>query len=172
MFSFFFWYFPFMLLDFPVNPDVFFTFVLFFLAVPCVSFFLGFLFLRAVLGRGVAVRGVILKNKKAGGGLRGRRCALPRRCIGCCCICSCCISCFVLPFFSLFLCFLFLRAVLGRGVAVRGVILKNKKAGGGLGGRAQRLPHKCIGCCCICSCCMSCFVLPFFSLFLWEEVWR
>ena len=52
---------------------------------------------------------------------------------GCCCMCSCCISCFVLPFFSLFLCFLFLRAVLGRGVAVRGVILKNKKAGGGLG---------------------------------------
>ena len=42
VFSFFFWYFPFMLLDFPVNSDVFFTFVLFFLAVPCVSYFLGF----------------------------------------------------------------------------------------------------------------------------------
>ena len=28
---------------------------------------------------------------------------------------------------------MFLRTVLGRGVAVRGVILKNKKAGGGLG---------------------------------------
>ena len=101
-FPFFFWYFPFILLDFPVNSDVFFTFVLFFLAVPCVSYFLGFcsfhfatffvttnetwvllhlfvlhvlfcssvfflvllfFFLRAVLGRGVAVRGVILKNK-------------------------------------------------------------------------------------------------------------
>ena len=94
VFSFFFWYFPFILLDFPVNSDVFFTFVLFFLAVPCVSYFFGFLFLRAVLGRGVAVRGVILKNKKAGGG-----CALPPRCIGCCCICSCCMSCSVLPFF-------------------------------------------------------------------------
>ena len=100
VFSFFFGYFPFILLDFPVNSDVFFTFVLFFLAVPCVSYFFGFLFLRAVLGRGVAVRGVILKNKKAGGGLGGRRCGLPPRCIGCCCICSCCISCFVLPFFS------------------------------------------------------------------------
>ena len=100
VFSFFFWYFPFILLDFPVNSDVFFTFVLFFLAVPCVSYFFGFLFLRAVLGRGVAVRGVILKNKKAGGGLGGRAQRLPPRCIGCCCICSCCISCFVLPFFS------------------------------------------------------------------------
>ena len=112
MVSFFFWYFPFILLDFPVNSDVFFTFVLFFLAVPCVSYFFGFLFLRAVLGRGVAVRGVILKNKKAGGGLGGRAQRLPPRCIGCCCICSCCISCFVLPFFSLFLCFLFLRVFL------------------------------------------------------------
>ena len=45
MFSFFFWYVPFILLDFPVNSDVFFTFVLFFLAVPCVSYFFGFLFL-------------------------------------------------------------------------------------------------------------------------------
>ena len=42
VFSFFFWYFPFILLDFPVNSDVFFTFVLFFLAVPCVSYFFGF----------------------------------------------------------------------------------------------------------------------------------
>ena len=42
VFSFFFWYFPFILLDFSVNSDVFFTFVLFFLAVPCVSFFFGF----------------------------------------------------------------------------------------------------------------------------------
>ena len=42
MFSFFFWYFPFILLDFPVNSDVFFTFVLVFLAVPCVSYFFGF----------------------------------------------------------------------------------------------------------------------------------
>ena len=91
--------------------------------------------------RGVAVRGVILKNKKAGGGLGGRAQRLPPRCIGCCCICSCCISCFVLPFFSLFLCFLFLRAVLGRGVAVRGVILKNKKAGGGWGEGAAPPPQ-------------------------------
>ena len=42
VFSFFFWYFPFILLDFPVNSHVFFTFVLFFLAVPCVSYFFGF----------------------------------------------------------------------------------------------------------------------------------
>ena len=41
-FPFFFWYFPFILLDFPVNSDVFFTFVLVFLAVPCVSYFFGF----------------------------------------------------------------------------------------------------------------------------------
>ena len=33
----------------------------------------------------------------------------------------------------------FFFVLMGRGVAVRGVILKNKKAGGGLGGRAQRL---------------------------------
>ena len=112
VFSFFFWYFPFILLDFPVNSGVFFTFVLFFLAVPCVSYFFVFLFLRAVLGRGVAVRGVILKHKKAGGGLGGRAQRLPPRCIGCCCICSCCISCFVLPFFSLFLCFLVFRVFL------------------------------------------------------------
>ena len=109
------------------------------------------------------MRGVILKYKKAGGGLGGRAQRLPPRCIGCCCICSCCMSCFVLPFFSLFLCFLFLRAVLGSGVAVRGVILKNKKAGGGLGGRAQRVPPRCIGCCCICSCCMSCCVLHYLA---------
>ena len=110
----FFWYFPFILLDFPVNSDVFFTFVLFFLAVPCVSFFFVFLFLRAVLGRGVAVRGVILKNKKAGGGLGGGRSASPPDAFGCCCICSCCISCFVLPFFpnSYVLCFLVLRVFL------------------------------------------------------------
>ena len=88
-----------------MNSDAFFTFVLFFLAVPCVSYFFVFLFRRAVLGRGVAVRGVILKNKKAGGGLGGRAQRLSPRCIGCCCICSCCMSCFVLPFFSLFLCF-------------------------------------------------------------------
>ena len=114
---------------------------MFCLVFPFFSLFLCFLFLRTVLGRGVAVRGVILKNKKAGGGLGGRAQRLPPRCIGCCCICSCCISCFVLPFFSLFLCFLFLRTVLGRGVAVRGVILKHKKAGGGLGGRAQQVTN-------------------------------
>ena len=44
VFSFFFWYFPFILLDFPVNSDAFFTFVLFFLAVPCVSYFFVFCF--------------------------------------------------------------------------------------------------------------------------------
>ena len=50
VFSFFFWYFPFILLDFPVNSDAFFTFVLFFLAAPCVSFFFCFvvLFLEEV----------------------------------------------------------------------------------------------------------------------------
>ena len=45
VFSFFSWYFPFILVDFPVNSDVFFTFVLFFLSVPCVSYFFWFLFL-------------------------------------------------------------------------------------------------------------------------------
>ena len=40
VFSFFFWYVPFILLDFPVSSDVFFTFVLFFLS--CVSNFFGF----------------------------------------------------------------------------------------------------------------------------------
>ena len=175
VFSFFFWYFPFMLLDFPVSSGVFFTFVLFFLAVPCVSYFFGFLFLRAVLGRGVAVRGVILKNKKAGGGLGGRRCAPPPQ------MHWVLLHLFVLHFlfcssvfFLILMSYVFWFFVCSwkRGVAVRGVILKNKKAGGGLGGRVQRLPPKCIGCCCICSCCMSCCVLPFFSLFLWEEVWR
>ena len=165
VFSFFFWYFPFILLDFPVNSDVFFTFVLFFLAVPCVSFFFGFLFLRAVLGRGVAVRGVILKNKKAGGGL-GEGAAPPPQ------MHWVLLHLFVLHFlfcssvfFLILMSYVFCFFVCSwkRGVAVRGVILKNKKAGGGLGGRAQRLHPKCIGCCCICSCCMSCFVLPFFS---------
>ena len=165
VFSFFFWYFPFILLDFPVNSDVFFTFVLFFLAVPCVSYFFGFLFLRAVLGRGVAVRGVILKNKKAGGGLGGRAQRLPPDALG---VVAFVRVAFLVLFFRFFLIlmsyvFWFFVCSWKRGVAVRGVILKNKKAGGGLGGRAQRLPPRCIGCCCICSCCISCFVLPFFS---------
>ena len=101
VFSFFFWYFPFILLDFPVNSDVFFTFVLFFLAVPCVSYFFGFLFLRAVLGRGVAVRGVILKNKKAGGGLGGGRSASPPDALGVVAFVR--VACLVL-FFRFFLC--------------------------------------------------------------------
>ena len=122
-------------------------------------------FFLVLMGRGVAVRGISLKIKKLEGGW-GEGAAPPPRCIGCCCICSCCISCFVLPFFFLILMsyvFWFFVCSWKRGVAVRGVILKNKKAGGGLGGRAQRLPPRCIGCCCICSCCISCFVLPFFS---------
>ena len=44
----------------------------------------------------------------------------------------------------------FLRDVLGSNVAVRGGNLKEKKAGGVLGGRAQRLPPRCIGCLCMC----------------------
>ena len=36
--------------------------------------------------------------------------------------------------------------VLGRCLAVRGGNLKKKEAGGGLGGRSQRLPSRCIGC--------------------------
>ena len=91
-----------------------------------------------------------------------------------------CMFCLVFPFFSLFLCFLFLRTVLGRGVAVRGVILKNKKAGGGLGGGRSASPPDALGVVAFvrfaflvlffrffpCS-----YVFCFFVLFL-EEVWR
>ena len=91
VFSFFFWYFPVILLDFPVNSDVFFTFVLFLLAVPCVSYF--FVFVPFILLHSLS---------------------LPMK-HGCCCICSCCMSCFVLPFFpcSYVFCFfvLFLEEV-------------------------------------------------------------
>ena len=137
---------------------------MFCLVFPFFSLFLCFLFLRTVLGRGVAVRGVILKNKKAGGGVGGEGAAPPPQMhwvllhlFG---------LHFLVLFFRFFPCsyvFCVLRTVLGRGVAVRGVILKHRKAGGGLGGRAQRLPPRCIGCCRICSCCMSCSVLLYLA---------
>ena len=64
--------------------------------------------------------------------------------------------------FSLFLCFLFLRAVLGRGVAVRGVILKNKKAGGGLGGGRSASPPNALG---LVAFVRVAFLVLFFSFF-------
>ena len=123
MFSFFFWYFPVILLDCPVNSDVFFTFVLFLLAVPCVSYF--FVFVPFILLHSLSLA---MKH-------------------GCCCICSCCMSCFVLPFFSLFLCFLFLRAVLGRGVAVKKEesSLNIKKLEGDWGGGRSASPPDALG---------------------------
>ena len=122
-------------------------------------------FFLVLMGRGVAVRGVSLKIKKLEGGW-GEGAAPPPQ------MHWVLLHLFVLHFlfcssvfFLILMSYVFWFFVCSwkRGVAVRGVILKNKKAGGGLGGRAQRLPPRCIGCCCICSCCISCFVLPFFS---------
>ena len=101
------------------------------------------------------------------------------RCIGCLCIFVFCsvifcgegaapppqmhwVSLHVL-FFCCHFCLLlllvfFLPHVLGSNVAVRGGNLKQKKAGGGLGGRAQCLPPRCIGCLCMC-----CFFSSFLS---------
>ena len=112
--------------------------------IPSSNVFLCFFLLLAVLGRGVAVRGVILKDEKAGGGLGGRAQRLPPRCIGCCCICSMHVlfcSSFFIPSSNVFLCFFLLLAVLGRGVAVRGVILKDKKNWRGVGGGATPQMH-------------------------------
>ena len=50
--------------------------------LPFFSLFLCFLFLRAVLGRGVAVRGVILKIKKLEGDWGGGRSACPPNALG------------------------------------------------------------------------------------------
>ena len=121
-------------------------------------------FFLVLMGRGVAVRGVSLKIKKLEGGW-GEGAAPPPQ------MHWVLLHLLVLHFlfcssvfFLILMSYVFWFFVCSwkRGVAVRGVILKNKKAGGGLGGRAQRLPPRCIGCCCICSCCISCFVLPFF----------
>ena len=111
----------------------------------------------------MAVRGVILENKKAGGGLGGGRSASPPDALGVVAFVR--VACLVLflPFFFLVLmsyvfCFfvLFLEERCG---GERQSSLKIKKLEGGLGGRAQRLPPRCIGCCCIC------FVLHFLFLF-------
>ena len=76
----------------------------------------------------------------------------------------------VFSFFFWYFPFILLDFPVNSDVFFTFVSLKNKKAGGGLGGRAQRLPPRCIGCCCICSCCISCFVLPFFFLILMSYV--
>ena len=55
---------------------------MFCLVFPFFSLFLCFLFLRTVLERGVAVRGVILKKKKMEGGLGGGRSASPPDALG------------------------------------------------------------------------------------------
>ena len=118
------------------------------------------------------------------------------RWIGCLCICVFCsvifcgegaapppqmhwVSLHVLFFFVIFLSSSsscdFLHDVLGSNVAVRGGNLKQKKAGGGLGGRAQRLPPRCIGCLCMC-CFFSvifvffflCFFFPMFLEAMWQ----
>ena len=59
-------------------------------------------------------------------------------CCCCCCCCSCCSCC------SLLFWILWRVLVLVVLVPWEEATLKNKKAGGGLGGRAQRLPPRCI----------------------------
>ena len=114
VFSFFFWYFPFMLLDFPVNSDVFFTFVLFFLAVPCVSYFFGFCFFVLFLEEVWRWEESSLKIKKLEGGCGGGRSASPPDALG---VVAFVRVAFLVLFFRFFpnsyvLCFLVLRVFL------------------------------------------------------------
>ena len=67
--------------------------------------------------------------------------------------------CFLFCHFCLLFVF-FLPDVLGSNVAVRGGNLKQKKAGGGLEGRAQRLPPNALGVfACVVFFCHFCFLL-------------
>ena len=119
-------------------------FCVYFLSSPCVFS------LRGVLRRNVAVRGCNLK-KRLEGGWGGRAQRLPPRCIRRLCIC-----CFFCVYFLSSPCVFSLRGVLRRNVAVRGCNLK-KRLEGGWGGRAQRLPPRCIRRLCIC-----CFFCVYF----------
>ena len=89
-----------------------------------------------VLGRGVAVRGVILKNKKAGGGLGGRAQRLPPNALGVVAFVR--VACLVL-FFRFFPC------SYGKRCGGERSFLKNKKAGGGLGGGRSASPPDALG---------------------------
>ena len=105
----------------------------------CVVFFVIFclllmFFLRDVLGSYAAVRGGNFKQKKAEGGLVGGAARPPQMHW---------VSLHVLFFFRQFCLLLvfFLPDVLGSNVAVRGGNLKQKKAGGGLGGGRSASPQ-------------------------------
>ena len=88
-----------------------------------------------VFARSVAVRGGNLKNREAGGGLGGRAQRLPPTALagGLTLRCRCLVLVLVLVVAAGVV-------VFARSVAMRGGLLKNREAGGGLGGRAQRLP--------------------------------
>ena len=77
------------------------------------------------------MRGVILKNKKAGGGWGGGRSASPPNALGVVAFVR--VACFVL-FFRFFAC------SYGKRCGGERSFLKNKKAGGGLGGGRSASP--------------------------------
>ena len=111
-----------------------------FVRVACLVVF--FRFFPCSYGKRCGGERSFLENKKAGGGLGGGRSASPPDALGAVAFVRVAFLVLFFLFFLILMSYVFWFFVCSwkRGVAVRGVILKNKKAGGGLGGRAQRLP--------------------------------